>query len=197
MTFRHLVVSLGAVAAAVVMVGCSSGTGGQAVPTADVPTASSSTPPSAPKVTQPLNASALVAKPCSSLTLSNVAGVGLTDAISNSDSDANGKACSWAGEAGGAVAVSWDTANTHGLSDLYAKQSTYAYWQPTTVTGYPAVYGDGLGDQRANGDCVLNVGVSDQLAFFVQYNNPANATQACSLAGKAAADVIANLKGGA
>jgi hypothetical protein len=197
MTFRRLIISLGMVTAAIVMVGCSSGTGGQAAPITGSPTASSSTPPSAPKVTQPLNASTLVAKPCSSLTPGNVTSIGFTNPISKPDSDANGSGCVWSGEAGGNIGVSWDTANTHGLSDLYAKQSTYAYWQPTTVASYPAVYGDALGDQRATGDCVLNVGVSDQLAFFVEYDNPANAAQACSLAGKAASDVVANLKGGA
>jgi hypothetical protein len=205
MMFRRLTVSLGIVTMAVVVVGCSSSTGGQATPTTSVPTVSSGdkapsgtgAASSAPKVGQPLDASALVAKPCSSLTASNLADVDLTDALSGPDSDTNGSACSWAGEAGGGINVSWETVNTHGLSDLYAKQSTFAYWQPTTVAGYPGVYADSVKDQRADGDCVLNVGVSDQLTFFVEYDNPTEGTQACSLAGKAASDVIANLKGGA
>lgn len=183
------------IAAAVVVVSCSSGTGGRAEPAAGIPTGGPTS--QAPKVDQPLNASTLVAQPCSSLTTGNVTGIGLSNPVNSPDKDANGTSCVWAGEAGGSIAVSWVTANTHGLSDLYVKQSTFSYWQPTTIAGYPAVYADALGDHRSDGDCVLYVGASDQLAFFTEYDNPGDAAHACPLAGKAAADVIANLKGGA
>jgi hypothetical protein len=43
---------------------------------------------------------------------------------------------------------------------------------------------------------VLNVGVNDQLIFFVQYDNPLDPTRDCAVAGTIAADVIATLKGG-
>ncbi len=198
---RVLVLSLALAVTTTGVVGCSSGTGGTAVPTTDTPTTSvpsrSSTPSSAPKVADPLDASKFVAAPCLSLTTSNVVSIDVTNPISGADTDANGSGCTWSGESGGGLSVSWVTANTNGLSDLYVKQSTYAYWQPTTIAGYPAVYGDALSDGRSQGDCVLNVGVSDHLAFFVQYTNSTKAPESCTLASQAASDVIANVKGGA
>ncbi|HEY1573721.1 MAG TPA: DUF3558 domain-containing protein [Pseudonocardiaceae bacterium] len=179
----------------VLLTGCAATTTGRAEP-APGTRSNTSTPSAAPKVTHPLDASTVVAKPCASLSRRDVIGLGFTDPTSSADRDANGTGCSWAGEAGGAIAISWDTANTHGLADLYAKKSTYSYWIPTSIAGYPAVYGDGLGDLRADGNCIVNVGVSDQLAFFAMYDDPADAPSACSLAGKAAADVIATLKAG-
>jgi hypothetical protein len=81
------------------------------------------------------------------------------------------------------------------LSDLYAKSDTIAYWQPTTVTGYPAAYGDVISDGRTQGDCVINVAVNDHLYFDSEFTNPLNASQSCALAKRAAADVIRNLGG--
>jgi hypothetical protein len=42
---------------------------------------------------------------------------------------------------------------------------------------------------------VLNVGVSDKLAFNIQFNNPADAARSCALVAQAATDVIRNLGG--
>jgi hypothetical protein len=70
-----------------------------------------------------------------------------------------------------------------------------AYWKPTTVAGYPAVYGDAISDQRPQGVCVINTAISDKLFFFTQFNNPLNTTQSCTLAAQAAAAVIKNLGG--
>jgi hypothetical protein len=186
-------------AAAVVVVGCSSAKAGGARPAADSSTASSgtNTPSTAPPITHPLDASGLVTKPCAALSPSDLAGLGVTNPIDGADHDANGAGCTWTGDTGGTVGVSWETTNTHGLADLYVKKSTFAYWIPTTIAGYPGVYGDSLGDQRANGDCVVNVGVSDHLAFFAEDNDPDNAPQDCRLSGRVAADVIATLKAGA
>jgi hypothetical protein len=119
----------------------------------------------------------------------------MANAISKSGSSAVGSQCSWTGESGGSVSIGWVTLNTNGLSDLYVKASTIAYWQPTVIAGYPAAYGDAISDGRAQGDCVLNVGVSDKLAFNIQFNNPADAARSCALVAQAATDVIRNLGG--
>jgi hypothetical protein len=201
---RVLVLSLATATVIAGLQACSSNTGGTALPDSGVraPSGNSVVPstsatPAAPKVSKPLDASPFVARPCSSLTTSDVVGVGLTDPISSGGPESSGAGCTWAGETGGIASVDWVTANKNGLSDLYAKLSTFAYWQPTMVAGYPAVYGDALRDLRSQGNCVLNVGVNDHLTFFIQYDDPLNAEHSCSLAGQAAADVIANLKGAA
>ena len=55
-----------------------------------------------------------------------------------------------------------------------------------------------ISDGRAQGECVLNVGVNDSLYFFVDYQAEGTPDQAnvCSLAQSAATDVIKNLQGG-
>lgn len=189
------------VIAGMVATACTSGAPATVVPD---PTASSSTmanptsgnPQTAPAVTHPLDASVMVAQPCSSLTAADVAGLGLVNAAGRAGTDPSSKTgCSWTGDSGGSVSVNWVIANRNGLSDLYAKASTIAYWEPTTVTDYPAAYGDSISDGRSQGDCVLSTAVSNQLYFFAQIDDPLNAAQSCAHAAEAAADVIRNLGG--
>jgi hypothetical protein len=137
----------------------------------------------------------MVSQPCTSLTNADLTGLKVVNAISKPESDANGSQCAWTGDSGGGISIGWETANTNGLSDLYAKSSTIAYWQPTTVAGYPAAYGDALSDQRSQGVCVIDAAVSDKLQFDAQFDNPLNPAQSCMLAAQAAADVIKNLGG--
>lgn len=153
----------------------------------------SARPSQAPKVAKPLDASKMVANPCSALTSDDVAALHITKPITKPA--ATGSDCGWTGQTGGTIGISWVTENTGGLSDLYAKASTIAYWQPTTVDGYPAAYGDSISDGRARGVCVLNVGVNDHLYFFSQLVNPSNAGQSCDLAQQAASAVLKNLQG--
>jgi hypothetical protein len=125
-----------------------------------------------------------------------VSALNITNAISQTGGGATDPAgCTWTGRSGGSVSVDWETAVTNGLADLYAKSSTIAYWQPTTVAGYPAAYGDAISDGRSQGDCVISTGVSDKLYFFTEFDNPLNATQSCTLAAQAATAVIKNLGG--
>jgi hypothetical protein len=185
--------------------GCSSSTPGQAQPSSTAAiatgTATESATPSgsdtsqAPKVTHPLNASNLAANPCSGLTTTDIAGLRVTNPIIKAKSDVAGSQCTWTGDSPGSLSVGWVTPNTNGLSNLYAKSDTIAYWQPTTVAGYPAAYGDVISDGRAQGDCVINVAVNDHLYFDSEFTNPLNAGQSCALAEQAAADVIKNLGG--
>jgi hypothetical protein len=132
-----------------------------------------------------------VAQPCTALKPSDVSALRIVNALNQ----ANAHGCNWTGDSGGSVGIDWETANTNGLSDLYTKATTMAYWQPTTVSGYPAAYGDSISDGRSQGDCVLNTAVSNNLYFFVEFNNPLNASQSCTLAAQAAGDVIKNLGG--
>ena len=150
---------------------------GQSPPTGQ--TASRTTTPNsptsggskAPAVAKPLNAAHFVGNPCSALTATDLAGLNVTNPVNGgTHQNAGGVQCTWTGESGGSVSIGWETADTNGLSNLYAKSNTIAYWQPTTVGG-----------------------VTDQLCFDAQFSNPSNAGQSCALAQRAASDVIKNL----
>lgn len=203
MRARLIIVVTGFVASMIVMSGCTSNTGGTAspavggqttVPSDDAPS-SSAVPVKAPRVPHPLDASKMVTTPCTALTSADVTDLHVVNSISGADKNAAAAQCVWTGSPGGSVSIGWETINKGGLSDLYEEQSTAAYWQPTTVSGYPAVYADELSDGRGQGDCVLNVGVNDHLYFIAGFNNPLDADQSCPLVAQAAADVIRNLGG--
>jgi Protein of unknown function (DUF3558) len=196
-----VVVVLGLTLASIGLAGCTSGTGGTPSPTTTTSStsgdpASSGNLTKAPSVTHPLDASKMVAQPCTSLTAADLTGLHIVNAVSGSGSSPSSTtSCTWSGDSGGGVTIDWETANTNGLSDMYAKSSTIAYWQPTTVAGYPAAYGDAISDGRSQGNCVIDTAVTDHLDFFVQFDNPLNAGQSCALAAQAAAAVIKNLGG--
>jgi hypothetical protein len=138
----------------------------------------------------------MIQAPCTSLTTANAQSLHIVNPTSQSVAVAGAPAgCTWSGDGGGSIGIAWQTANPHGLSDLYARSSTIAYWQPITVTGYPAAYGDTISDGRSQGNCVLDTAVSNQLYFISQFDNPLNPGQSCALAKQAAEDVIANLQG--
>ncbi|HEX3783338.1 MAG TPA: DUF3558 domain-containing protein [Pseudonocardiaceae bacterium] len=197
------------VASVVLLAGCSSPQQGSPEPAttgaSDPPSSSSAgssttATSAAPKVTNPLNASKFVANPCSSLTASDLPRLQESGAPPTVDNK-GAPGCIWnAADASSSTSINWLTPDTNGLSNEYAKRSEDAYFIPTTIDGYPAVYSDTV-DLRTSGECTLNVAVNDHLYFlsFYQLNtasdSPANATQSCSLAEQAAADVIKNLQG--
>lgn len=185
---------------ALTLSGCTIGQSGLPQPQSqDSPppgTRSTGSQAAAPAVTHPLDASAMVGDPCSSLSTADVTALGLSNAKSRPGAGSFGRTgCTWAGDSGGIVNINWVTADRNGLSDLYAKSSTIAYWQPTAVGSYPAAYGDSISDSRSQGSCVLSTAVSNQLYFFAQIDNPVNPGRSCALAATAAADVIKNLGG--
>lgn len=196
-----LVMMLGLALASAGLAGCTSGQGGTPTPSVTTSSeassaASSTDPAAAPAVAHPLDASKLIAQPCTALTTADLTALQIVNATpGGTHQNAGGVQCSWTGDSGGSVSIGWETADTNGLSDLYAKSSTIAYWQPTSVSGYPAAYGDVISDGRNQGDCVINVAVSSKLFFDAQFENPLNAGQSCALAKQAALAVIKNLGG--
>lgn len=199
-------------AAAVLLAACSSSTGGVATPTPTSSTAESPSPgglttrgstrdsddvTQAPTVVTALNASPFVAHPCAALTTSQLAGITLTNLHILPDNAAGNPLCAWADETtGDSVGVTWMSATTQGLSQVYAQRVSQGYFTPTTVDQYPAVYAD-FADLRAQGTCSLNVGVSNTLYFIAKYDSEHTATrqQACQLIAQVATDVITNLGG--
>jgi hypothetical protein len=183
--------------------GCSSHVSGSASPTIlSTSSPSRAAPGSAPRVAHPLDAGRFTSDPCSSLTVPDLAGVQIVNATTTPTHQQGGVLCQWqASGAGNAVGIGWVLPITDGLSGFYLRRSTWEYFQPTTVSGYPAVYG-AVDDTRTSGSCELNVGVNDHLYFLVSYDlavmndSAAYATTSCAAAATVARDVIRNLSGG-
>lgn len=179
------------------LAGCS--TTGQPQPTGPVTasTADSATDDpaagGAPAVAHSLDANSILKDPCSALTTGQLASLGVGGAPAINNTDPSGQGCAWTAGSLLTVNVGWVPANAHGLSDLYRKQQSMAYWRPTQVDGYPAVFADAA-PQQDNG-CLLNTAVSDHLYFLAGAQGARSNDQACVLAREAAADVIKNLEG--
>ncbi|PRX47673.1 uncharacterized protein DUF3558 [Prauserella shujinwangii] len=104
----------------------------------------------------------------------------------------------YASDASSQIHVILDTNLSNGLSDIYARESGLAYFEPTTVSDYPAVYA-GSTDDRANGVCELHIGVTDSVAVtLIAYLSPGTSDypRGCEVAELTAKTMIENLKGG-
>lgn len=185
-------------------VACSTREAGTPTSTGSPPT-NASNPSKAPRVAHPLDASAFTTSTCSALTNRDLAALNLTGAQSKSTATADSPDCTWQWVSKTVATdivsdgIAWLTPDTDGLSNVYSRRSTEAYFVVTNVEGYPAVYASEA-DLRDGGTCVLNVGVNDRLFFFVDYqrnditSSEANAQQSCGAAEQTAAAVIRNLQ---
>jgi Protein of unknown function (DUF3558) len=159
----------------------------------------------APRVSVPLDAGRFLSQPCSVLSTAqlsrfNISKPGEPDTDSQV-AKASGPGCSWKadGEPFRGLDVSFLTGNKKGLSDIYRGQKQndqFAYFEETTVDGYPAVFADGT-DGRSQGSCDIKVGISDALAFRAgELSGGSRGPASCDGAKELAAAVIATLKGG-
>jgi hypothetical protein len=189
--------TLGALAA------CSSGGnpsdgGGTTSPATATATGSQGT---APKVPAALPVNGITANPCTALADTQLQELGMASP-GNQSSNPGGPSCQWNGAANPANAayINVLTSNPNGLSDIYANndEKKFAYFEPATVDGYPAVYAS-ANDGRANGFCSLDVGVTDQLAVdvSVQLLQGVDKSQSCSSANKIATAMVQHLNGAA
>jgi hypothetical protein len=110
------------------------------------------------------------------------------------DGDGLGPRCAWHG-ATGSIGVGFLTRNKGGLSDTYRGRDLEAYFEETTVDGYPAVFVDAI-DSRPRGNCGLVVGISDTLTIDVLEQGRLDAAGACARVKQVAAAVIATMKAG-
>jgi hypothetical protein len=152
---------------------------------------------SAPKVDTPLNPASLLADACAALSPSQLSTLGLNTGKPRQIE--TGPTCSWryADGTSNTVNISPIEPNKNGLSDLYDEKDEKAYWEPTNIAGYPAVYAD-ITDDRDRGRCSLYVGVTDQLSVFIltQLDDGANVSNPCPVADKIGAAMVKTLKEG-
>ncbi|HVV14048.1 DUF3558 domain-containing protein [Amycolatopsis sp.] len=195
---RAIRLGAAAIAAAGVLSACSgnSGTPTPVGSTGSSAAASSSAAQLAPSVPSPLPTDQLVSNPCSALSADQVTQTGLTGA-GQADQDQAGPRCMWksATSTFNYVYISPVTANKNGLSNIYALKAQDAYFEPTTVSGYPAVYAS-IQDTRSAGNCSLWVGVTDQLAVSVtaQIGSGPNKSNPCPVAERIATAMITHLQ---
>ncbi|GAB2979350.1 DUF3558 domain-containing protein [Amycolatopsis acidiphila] len=190
-----------ALVAAGVLSACSGGGGsaGSIPPATSASSAASSSSSGgglAPSVANPLPTDAIVANPCSALSAAQVTQIGLTGSGDLSHHDV-GPTCEWksATSSLNSVYIAPVTADKNGLSDVYATRQNDKYFEPTTVSGYPAVYA-GVSD-RSDGDCSLWVGVTDQLTINVQaqIGSGPNKSNPCPVAERVATAMVQHLQG--
>ncbi|KAA9166660.1 DUF3558 domain-containing protein [Amycolatopsis acidicola] len=180
---------------------CSSGNSGSPSPvgnsSSSAAAGSSSAAQLAPSVPSPLPVDSLTANPCTALSADQVTQQGLTGAGEQGSSQ-TGPDCKWKSSTSqlNVVYISPITGNKNGLSDTYALKSKFAYFEPTTVSGYPAVYAE-ADDSRSIGDCSLWVGVTDQLAVSVsaQIGSGPNKSNPCPVTARVAGAMITHLQG--
>jgi len=206
-------VSAGIAVAVVLAAGCSdkqSGTatgpgGGDTTGTSTGKSTPSSTSTSgAPEIKNPLDASKFTSQPCSILSagtlqelkiskpgqVNNTGGLGQTV----------GPTCQWTTDdqpLSRGYGITIVTGNPHGLSDILRAGKSYfpGYFEPTEVSGYPAVF-NGLTDDRARGGCNITVGISDRVAIGVVIVSSRDVgAKGCDLVKQLAATVIQTLKG--
>ncbi len=96
---------------------------------------------------------------------------------------------------GGGVGVVWPL-DGRTLADIYDRRDEMEYFEELTVLDYPAVFAH-TSDWREKGHCVLHVGVSDTMVFYVGVDvEPGEHVllDACDLADSIAAIVVENLQ---
>ncbi|ONI77262.1 hypothetical protein ALI144C_34940 [Actinosynnema sp. ALI-1.44] len=186
-----------------VLAGCATSEVGRPVAPRAVSTTESSAANrhGAPSVSNPLDATRQLSRPCSALTESQLQSLRLpTSGIPDTDSAIArnaGPSCFWRnGTELSRVAISFMTGNKNGLADNYRAhaEDSRGYWIETTVDGYPAVFQDNT-DNRKTGNCALLVGISDTLAVLVDEQDQLG-EQSCARAKHIAALMITTVRAG-
>jgi hypothetical protein len=159
----------------------------------------------APKVDNPLPAKVLDGSPCdTALTTEQLTGFLGEPSAPKAKDEVLGPSCTWtsASGSGAGILVGYETKTGQGISLTYKNEKPKAdRWvddlQP--VQGYPVVgYVEQGIDPADKRDCVITVGVSDELAFSISLilgdKSAAAGKDACQLGRGVADTVLTNLK---
>jgi hypothetical protein len=196
-------------AAIALLAGCGNGGGTTGTPTNTPPPSSNSnggggdtTANGAPKVKNPLDVKAFETSPCTVATPAQVEAFGLPGINGRVNTSAPGPSCIWLGASAPTKvtpSVSFIPGGK-GLDAMYQNKDTYAAFEPLpAIQGYPAIMNLQV-DQRADGNCDVSVGVSDEQALLVlivtEKGSPRFADP-CGAATEFANQVITTIKAGA
>lgn len=175
---RRLLMTAAAVVVSLGLVGCS-GDAEPGVPTGEgdsggTPTkgggSNSGLPHSgAPKVATPIaDTASWEADPCGVVTDSQFQNAGLKIRAAEPSEDSFGPVCDWAIEGGGSFSGSF-IAGGGGLSAIYSnnEKGKFDHFEAIEdIEGQPAVMAMGV-DDRNDGNCGIDVGIRDDMAYFV------------------------------
>jgi hypothetical protein len=184
--------------ACLVAAGCATSAPGEPL----APAASSTTDRNgAPGVSNPLVATRFIAQPCTVLTTAQLASLDLgagTPDTGSSTAKYSGPACTWKNDLKGThVSMGFLIENKNGLADIYrghADGQFQAYWEETSVDGYPGVFA-GDTDYRKNGGCILVNGFSDSLAVLFDHQDRTG-EQSCERVKQIVSMVIQTVRAG-
>lgn len=209
---RTALVAVAAVTLVAGVAACTSSTGGTPQPSEQTTTTTQTTTASkttstdpeaiAPKVANPLDASAFLPQPCAVLTVDQLKSLDVSKpgkpTTTGAVAEMAGPYCGWRNSREPIIGydIGFLTGNKNGLSDTYRGRKRFEYFEPTTLDGYPAVFNDG-NDHRDQGSCNITVGISDTLAL--RAGVMASTTvgrESCEHAKKLASAAIATLKAG-
>lgn len=140
--------------------GGSEPTNGQ--PTVDVGTESNAPEVTAPTVSRPISSlDRYKQDPCKILTRSQIEQLGYNNTVKRDLNWDNGPHCDWRDKETNSVAITVLNDQPQGLTGIYSNKDSFEYFEPTEVAGYPALVA-GLIDNRDNGACAMDVGVTDE-----------------------------------
>ncbi|WP_423202121.1 DUF3558 family protein [Herbihabitans rhizosphaerae] len=201
------VIAGAAVAASVLLAGCS-GDGQATQSSAPTPTTAVSTAPpptstkpalpthGAPKVAVPLDATRLLADPCAALSPQTIQTLDMAPAGKPDLDGIGGPNCEWGGAS---LRLTFMKVNANGLSDYYRGRQAGEFpgrWDETFVGGYPGVFKDGGTHSDSDGACNLTIGLSDTLPALISLLGVRGPGKCDASAVRVAEGLISTLKGG-
>ncbi|MFC6871039.1 DUF3558 domain-containing protein [Haloechinothrix salitolerans] len=189
---------------------CSEATEGAPSGAGAIPSPSSESSESVPKVDDPLDVEPFLDRPCELVdpaALSKVGNFkpGSADVDSKAAKKLTGPSCSWHAkgsgpDAGLAIGTVHRDNGTGGIKGVYAgkEQGFIERLEPVEIPGhpgYPAAYAGGE-DEFSRGRCPLAVGITNDLSIMVSITDRAHPERACSAVLKVAASALEALKKG-
>jgi hypothetical protein len=160
-------------------------------PSGDLPT------DGAPKVKTPVELGRFGTEPCLALTDAQRNDLGVS--AGEPREGALGQDCDWRSNQGGRLTVSILDGNPRGLSSTYAAKAQFKLFEPLPdVEGQPIAIADAT-NRRAQGECRVVVGLSDQLTFSVTLTQSADkvgTVDPCEVAARVAGIALKTIKAG-
>ncbi|GAA1250443.1 hypothetical protein GCM10009676_41420 [Prauserella halophila] len=179
------------------------GAGGPSAPgtSATVPAPSSTVGGSgpAPQVSDPVDVAALEQNPCAALSDEQTQERNLEQGESEPMSDGSPTCIyRYSDDSGSRIRFVQVQDFANGLDDVYARADSLAVFEPTEVEGHPAVITQTHQDDRGDGFCDLQVGLTDEyvVSLMAQIDEASDDyPQGCEVTEVLAGDMIHNLRG--
>ncbi|WP_139320568.1 DUF3558 domain-containing protein [Saccharomonospora sp. CUA-673] len=154
----------------------------------------------APRVVNPVDTAALQQDPCAALSDAQAAERNLERGVSEELDGDPSCIYRYTDDSGSRVRFAQNPDLTNGLDDLYAQKDTFGLFEEAEVAGQPAVFTSQYDDDRDEGFCYLQLGLTDNEFMSVMVSvrpSSDDYPQGCDVAEAVAGDMIEHLRGGA